>query len=265
MATESGEERSGVVDGIRVDVVRLHETWMELLFPRQRGAAHSVLGKWKPTTTGDQVKYRLWAALGVPLIALVYPLALFGLAARFYSRRIDSGVARIGLLGVVLLSVLVWGALTLAARIQFGASAEGFFAVAAASLTAVLASVLAVVFTRVGGRATTVLLAYPFGMTAIFLPPVVAALYSPAVADAVLPGSYNLAEEFLDFLTTTPLEPVAAFMRAEYDLEGVAYVFMWFGIAVPLGWIVGTLVTLADLVRPKGEADSRKGSTASED
>jgi hypothetical protein len=92
-------------------------------------------------------------------------------------------------------------------------------------------------------------------MTAIFLPPVVAALYSPAVADAVLPGSYSLAERFLDFLATTPFEPVAAFMRAEYDLEGVAYVFMWFGIAVPLGWIVGTLVSLADVVRPKDEDD----------
>ncbi|WP_255196897.1 hypothetical protein [Halorarius litoreus] len=256
MATEqSTEERSGVVDGIRVDVVRLHETWMELLFPRQRGAAHSVLGKWKPTTTGDKVKYRVWGALGWPLIAILYPLALLGFAARFYSRRVDRGVARVGLLGVVILSVLVWGALTLAARIQFGASAEGFFAVAAASLTAVLASVLAVVFTRVGGRGTTVLVAYPFAMTAIFLPPVVAALYSPVVADAVLPGSYDLAEEFLDALAATPLEPVSTFLRAEYDLEGVAYVIMWFAIAVPLGWIVGTLVTLADVVRPKGEQD----------
>lgn len=256
MATEqSAEEQSGVVDGIKVDVIRLHETWMELLFPRQRGAAHSVLGKWKPTTTADTVKYRVWSALGVPLIAIVYPLALLGFAARFYSRRIDRGVARVGLLGVVLLSVLVWGALTFAARVQFGASAEGFFAVAAASLTAVIASVLAVVFTRVGGRGTTILLAYPFGMTAIFLPPVVAALYSPVVADAVLPGSYDLAERFLDTLAATPLAPISAFLRAEYDLEGVAYVIMWFAIAVPVGWIVGTLVSLADVVRPKDEDD----------
>lgn len=250
MATEEGgEERSGVVDGIRVDVALLHETWMELLFPRQRGTTHSVLGKWKPTSTGDRLKYRLWFALGVPLVAVLYPLALAGFAARFYSRRIDDGVARVGLAGVVLLAVVVWGALTLAARVRFGASAEGFFAVAAASLTAVVASALAVLFTRVGGRGTTVLLAYPFGMTALFLPPVVAALYSPTVADAVLPGSYDLAKTFLDTVAPAPL---AEFLRSEYDLEGVAYVLMWFAIAVPLGWVVGSLVTLADVVRPKG-------------
>ncbi|WP_255150650.1 hypothetical protein [Halorarius halobius] len=259
MATEGQqEERAGVVDGIKVDVVRLHETWMELLFPRQRGAAHSVLGKWKPTTTADTVKYRLWAALGVPIIALLYPLALAGFAARFYSRRIDRGVARVGLVGVVLLAVLAWGALTFAARVQFGASAEGFYAVAAASLTAVLASVLAVVFTRVDGRPVTVLLAYPFGMTAIFLPPVVAALYSPVVADAVLPGSYDLAVWFLDNVAP---EPLAEFLRGTYDLEGVAYVLMWFGIAVPLGWLLGLLVSLADVVRPKGDGDAESSGS----
>lgn len=249
MATEEGADgRSGVLEGIKFDVVRLHETWMELLFPRQRGTVHSVLGKWRPSTTGDRIKYRLWWVLGAPLVAVLYPLALLGFGARFYSRRIDRGVARVGLAGVILLSVLVWGALTLAARVQFGESAEGFYAVAAASLTAVFASALAVVFTRVDGRPVTVLLAYPFAMTAIFLPPVVAALYSPTVADAVLPGSYDLAAWFLDDVAPGPL---ADFLRSSYDLEGVAYVLMWFGIAVPLGWLVGVLVSLADVVRPK--------------
>ncbi|WP_435195660.1 hypothetical protein [Natronomonas sp. EA1] len=250
MATEGDYEREGLIDGIRVDVVRLHETWMELLFPRQRGAAHSVLGKWRPTSGVDKVKYRIWSAIGAPLVAIVYPLALLGFATRFYSRRIDRGVARVGLIGVTLLSILVWGGLTAAARVSFGATAEGFYAVAAASLTAVLASVLAVLFTRVGGRGTTVLLAYPFGMTAIFLPPVVAALYSPTVANAILPQSYDLAKYFLD--TVAPAR-LATFLRASYDLEGVAYVIMWFAIAVPLGWLLGILVTFADIVRPKDE------------
>lgn len=252
MATEEeSEDYAGVVDGIRFDVVRLHETWMELLFPRQRDTAHSVLGKWKPSSTVDRMKYRLWSALGVPIIALLYPLALFGFAARFYSRRIDRGVARVGLIGVVLLSVLAWGGLTFAARVRFGASAEGFFAVAAASLTAVIASIFAVVFTRVDGRATTVFVAYPFGMTALFLPPVVAALYSPTVADAILPRSYDMAKYFLDNVAPAQL---ATFLRSSYDLEGVAYVIMWFAIAVPVGWLIGLLVTLADVVRPKDEA-----------
>jgi hypothetical protein len=248
MATEPRtDDRSGILDGIRVDVVRLHETWMELLFPRQRGASHSVLGKWQPSTTGDRVKYRLWSALGVLIVAIGYPLALLGFAARFYSRRIDSGATRLGAIGVLVLSALVWGALTLAARIQFGPASQGFFAVAAASVVAVISAVLAYGFTKLDGRPVTVLFAYPAAMTAIFLPPVVAALFSPTVADAVLPGSENLAIFLLDNVAP---DRVAAYLRANFDLRGAMYLVMWFGIAVPLGWLLGILVTLADVVRP---------------
>lgn len=251
MAAGTGsEEREGIVDGLRVDLVRFHETWMELLFPRQRGAAHSVLGKWEPRTTGDRVKYRLWAAVGALVVALTYPLVLVGFAVRFYSRRIDSTAARVGLLGVVLLAVVAWGALTALARVRF--SPEGFYAVAAASIVAVLAAALALGFTRLGGRGTTILLAYPFGMTAIFLPPVVAALYSPALADAVFVPSERLAAWFLD---TVPPDRVARLLRDRYDLEGLAFVAMWFAIAVPLGWLLGLLVSLADVVRPKEPAE----------
>lgn len=257
MAAEGGRERNGVVDGIRVDLVALHESWMQLVFPRQRGRAHSVLGKWKPTTTADRIKYRTWGAIGVPLIAVLYPLALLGFATRFYTRRIDSGVTRIGAFGVLLVGVVVWGALTALARVQF--STEGFLAVAAASITAIVASLLAYGFLRIGGRGTTVLLAYPFAMTAIFLPPVVAALYSPTVADTVLPGSLDLATWFLDNVAPPRL---AAFLRAEYDLEGVAYVIMWFAIAVPVGWLLGAVVTLADVVRPNADGSGAGGDDA---
>ena len=54
--------------------------------------------------------------------------------------------------------------------------------VAAAGGVATVAAGLAVVLSRRGGRLTSVLLAYPAAMTALFLPPVVAALYSPALA-----------------------------------------------------------------------------------
>lgn len=250
MAAEGGRKRDGVIDGIRVDVIALHESWMQIVFPRQRGRAHSVLGKWKPTSTADKIKYRTWGAIGIPLIAVLYPLALLGFVTRFYTRRIDSGVTRIGALGVLLLGLVVWGALTALARVQF--STEGFLAVAAASVTAIVASLFAYGFLRVGGRGTTVILAYPFAMTAIFLPPVVAALYSPTVANAVLPGSLDLATWFLDNVAPSRL---AAFLRAEYELEGVAYVIMWFVIAVPVGWLLGIVVTLADVVRPKSDTD----------
>lgn len=247
--TES-DDTGGVIAGLRVDLVRFHETWMELVFPRQRGAAHSVLGKWKPKTTADRIKYRVWGAIGALVVAFTYPLVLVGSVVRFYSRRIDSTTTRIGLLGVILVTVLLWGGLTALARLRF--SLEGFYAVAAASLVAVLSAVLALVFTRVGGRGTTIALAYPFGVTAIFLPPVVAALYSPTVAELVVPSSEQLADYVLNNFVPGRIERL---LRSQYELEGLALVGMWFGIAVPLGWLLGILVTLADVVRPTNEED----------
>lgn len=255
MSTEA-RGRNGVVDAVRVDLIRLHETWMELLFPRQRTAKHSVLGKWEPSTTADRAKYRAWSALGVPVVGLLYPLLLVGLATRFYARRFDSAATRIGLVGVVVVTILAWGTLTLLARAQFGADARGFYAVLAASVVAVVSSALAMTFRAKGGRFVTVLLAYPFGMTTVLLPPVVAALFSPAIGDIVLTGSVPLAEWLLDKVFF--VGGFDEYLRTNYDLDqwgGLGYVILWFVVAVPLGWALGILVSLANLARPSGESD----------
>jgi hypothetical protein len=238
---------SGLIDGIRIDVVRMHETWMELFFPRQRAAAGSVLGKWKPKTSREKLTYNTWYYLGIPVIAVLYPLVLLGYVLRFQSRKLDSAAIRLGTIGVFLLMLVLWGGLTGLAYLRF--SFAGFIAVGAASAVAILCSLLAVGFRLVGGRGTTVFFAYPFAMTAIFLPPSVAALYSPTVADAVFPYSENIAIYILDNYLT--FADVNTYLRTRYNLEGIAYAGMWFGIAVPLGWVLGILVTLADLVRPK--------------
>lgn len=242
-------EREGVVDAIRFDLVTLHETWMELLFPRQRSATHSVLGKWEPSSTADRVKYRLWAALGVPLVAVLYPFLLLGLATRFYSRRFDSAATRIGVVGVVLLAAVVWGALTLIVRYQLAA---GFKAVAAASTVAVVASALAVVFQRLDGRPVTVLLAYPMAVTAIVLPPVVAALYVPGLEEVIV-----WSESVGEWVQNTVLAAVGLkqFFVENFDREGGAYALMWFALSFPLGWVLGGVVTLADLVRPREDEE----------
>lgn len=246
--------------GLRVDVVRLHETWMELLFPRQRDAEHSVLGKWRPSSRGERIKYRTWAALGVPLIAVLYPLLLLGFATRFYSRRFDSAATRIGLAGVVLLATVVWGLLTALTYFRFP-NLAGVVAVFVASVVAVVSSALAYGFKRLGGRAATVVLAYPFAVTAVFLPPVVAAFYSPTLGEVVFSGSTTLAKWLLDNLLW--VGDLNTYLRRRYDLEGVAFVLMWFGIAVPVGWFLGVVVTLADLVRPADEepADEKRAQT----
>lgn len=243
----------GVVDGIKIDLQRMHETWMEFVFPRQREADGTVLGKWKPQGGAEAYAYRLWSILGVPVVALLYPLVLLGYFVRFQTRRLNVTAIRLGFVGVVGLFVLLWGALSLLAKFQFSGalSAGGVTAIAAASGVAILSAALAYGTWSVGGRVTTVLLAYPFAMTAIFLPPVVAALYSNAVASVVLTGSDSIARWFL--FDAPSLFGVQEFLVENFEREGFAYVLMWFGISVPVGWLLGLIVTLADLVRPTAE------------
>jgi len=244
-----GGTSTGLVGAIRYDLKRLHESWMALFFPRQRGTENSVLNKWEPTSTTGKVAYRAWSVVGRPVVAVLYPLALVGFAARYYTRKIDGTATRLGVVGVILLSLLVWGGLTALARVRF--STTGFLAVGAAGGVATVSAALAYVTGTRGGRLSTVLFAYPFAMTAIFLPPVVAALYSPTLSEVVFPNSYSLAVWILE----NPLDVagINAFLRSQFTLEGIAYAGMWFGLSVPIGWFVGLLVTLADVVRPKKE------------
>lgn len=223
---------------------------MELVFPRQLGAADTVFGKYTPDSTLGMVGYRVWGALGMAALAGLYPLAVLGFATRFYVRRVDSAATRIGLAGVVVLTAVVWGGLTVISYLQFD-DWQAILAVGAASAVATLSSALSVVFARIDGRPVTVLLAYPFAVTAIFLPPVVAAFYSPTLAAIVFPGSESLAAWALDNLLS--IGGLASYLRANYELTGGAYVAMWFGISFPVGWFFGTLVTLANLVRPTAE------------
>jgi len=248
----------GLTVGIKIDLVRLHETWMELVFPRQRTAVHQVLGKWQPRTRGDKLKYRIWAAVGAPIVALLYPLLLVGFAARFNARRFNSATARLGIVGVVLVAALLWGGLTAFAwvRLAFGE----FQAVGAASAAAVVSAGLAAAFTRFGGRGTTVVFGYPFAMNAIFLPPVVAALYEPSMS-GILEQSETLAIFLLD--NVLYVYDVNEYLRASFSLEGIGVVLMWVGIATPVGWFLGLVVTLADLIRPQS-SDNSDGSTTEE-
>ncbi len=238
----------GIIGGVKIDLRRLHETWMELVYPRQREAGDTVLGRWTPDTQLGMVLYRAWSAIGVPVIAFLYPLVLFGAFIRFQTRRIGRTATSLGLLGVILLSLVVWGALTALARFQLDLIAGGFLAIALAGGVATVSAALAVGARAVGGRGTTVLLAYPFAMTAIFLPPVVAALFSRTLAAIILPNSTAIAQWLLD----NALAPVglATLFSETFELEGIGYVLMWLALSFPVGWILGSLVTLADLVRP---------------
>jgi hypothetical protein len=248
-----GNER-GVVDALKFDLKRLHETWMEVVWPRQRSAEGTVLGKWEPDGGLTLYLYRLWSAVGVPVVGLFYPLVLFGYFIRFQTSRLNGAALRIGFVGIVGFFAVLWGALALLAKFQFSASldAGGVTAVAAASGVAIASAALAFGFYRLDGRPLTVLFAYPFAMTAIFLPPVVAGLYSEAIGSIVLSGSDSL-QDWLLANGPTAVDEVKTYLIRNFDLEGFAYVLMWFGISVPLGWLLGLVVTLAELVRPTPE------------
>ena len=235
------------LEAIRIDLERLLELWMGLVFPVRPMDEIPVLHQWQPQTRRDRITYRLWKWLGVPVLPVLYLLTFLGLVIRYYARKLDRKAAAVGVAGVVLISVFAWGALAAATYLS-GFSYAGVIAVAAAGGVATVSAVLARFFTGRGGRRMTVLLGYPFGVTALFLPPVVAALYSPTLAALIFPRSESVAIWILDNLLS--FGGLASFIRATFELEGLAYVGMWFGIAVPIGWALGGLVTLANKMRP---------------
>jgi len=246
----SGGTQTGLVDAVRIDLNRLHETWMEFVFPRQRDAADTVFGKWKPETTGMTVLYRLWSVVGVPVVALLYPLLLAGYFIRYQTRRINLAAVRLGAAGVLLLFTVLWGALAVVALLDVRGIFNQTVPVAAASVVAIVSAGLSYLFWRVDGRATTVVFAYPFAMTAIFLPPVVAALFSDALGDIVLQNSDDLASAVTDeYENFGPVE----YLVDNFDRRDEHHVIIWFAVSVPVGWILGLLVTLADLIRPTSE------------
>jgi hypothetical protein len=43
---------------------------------------------------------------------------------------------------------------------------------------------------------------------------------------------------------------IETYLVENYDRDEFAHVIIWFAASFPVGWILGTVVTLADLVRP---------------
>ncbi len=241
----------GLVDAIKYDVRVLHETWMEVVFPRQRGAEGTVLGKWKPEETREVITYKLWYGFGVPVIGILYPLVLLGYFIRYQTRKINVTAARLGFFGVVLLFAVLWGGLTALVYFELqGVLEDGaVVGIAAASVVAVVASALSFIFWRVGGRFTTVFFAYPFAITALFLPPVVAALFWEPLGEVII----EQGDDLFRWAFQTGPESITEPLGERFDRTEYHHAIIWFIVSFPVGWVLGFLVTLADLIRPKGE------------
>lgn len=242
--TNFGAAAADLWTQVWIDLKRLHAAWMNLLFARQRDP-HPVEGRPRPASLPGRLAYLAWAVLGA-VVGLLYPFVVVGVAVRYYGTGLYRAAERLGLPALLVGSTLVWSGLTVIAYLR-AFPAAGVVAVAAGGSVAAVSTVLGVVFTRLGGRATTALVATPFGVTALCLPPVVAALYSPALAAWVFPRSTVLAVWLLD--GPLGVGGAAAFLRQQFDLVGVAYVGMWFGLAIPVGWTLGLFAALADVVR----------------
>jgi hypothetical protein len=100
-------------------------------------------------------------------------------------------------------------------------------------------------------------------VTALLLPPVVAAFYSDAVGAVVFTQSRQIAIVLLNQV----FQPIGLkeLLESQFELQGFAFVLMWFGIAVPLGWLLGLVVTLANLTRPQDEDENRSGGAEASD
>lgn len=244
---DAQSDGDSLLAAIKTDLVRLHDGWIRTVFKKHRSEDHPVLGDWEPDSGLSMALFRLWGLIGLIVVVLTYPFLLAGFITRFYVTRIDRYAARVGIIGVVLTSIVVWAALTVGAYLR-DFPVEGVLAVGAAGSVATVSAALAYIFSKIDGRPVSILFAYPFGVTAVFLPPVVAALYSEVLASLVFSRSDVLAIWLLDSVLT--VGGLNTLLRNTFDLVGMAYVAMWFALAVPVGWILGLFVAFADLIRP---------------
>jgi hypothetical protein len=244
---------SQLVTAIKADLVGLLTAWRKLLFSME-SHSHPARNRWQPETTRDRLAFWAWSGLGAVLIAAAYPFAVAGFWARYVTRRLNRIATGLGLVAIVAVVGVAWGALTVLAWGQLPAS--GFAAVLTASVVATLSTALAWGTTRAGGRRLTLVAAYPFAVAAIFLPPVTAALVSPTLGEVILPRSTSLAAWLLD--NVLAVGNLNTIIRQQFNLSGAAFVGMWAGLAVPIGWGLGLLVTFANTVRPRGDGDRRR-------
>jgi hypothetical protein len=242
------EEIMGVRDllaGAKIDLRRLLSAWRTIVFSRQTDE-YSVQDRWHPGSPGAKLAFWAWSILGVVLIGVVYPFAALGFWTRYVGRQIDRIVAGLGVLVIIAAMAVLWGGLTALAWDRLPTT--GFRAVLAASVVATASVGLSWVFARYGSRRLTLVFAYPFAVAAIFVPPVTAALFSPAIGAGLLSESELFAEWLLNNVVIGGLSTT---IRQQFELAGLAFIGMWFGFAVPVGWALALLVSLANLIRPR--------------
>jgi hypothetical protein len=239
-------QTDSLVAAVKADLIGLLTAWRKLLFSME-SHAHPVRNRWRPETARSRLAFWTWSGLGAVLIGAVYPFAVAGFWARYVTGQLNRIATGVGVVAVVAAVAVTWSVLTALAWGQLPAS--GFKAVLTASVVATVSAALAWGTARTGGRRLTLVAAYPFVVAALFLPPVTAALFSPTLGEVILPRSTSLAAWLLDNVFV--VGDLNAVIRQQFTLSGAAFVGMWAGLAVPIGWGLGLLVRLANAVRPR--------------
>jgi hypothetical protein len=135
---------------------------------------------------------------------------------------------------VVSVTTIVWGISVIYGAVRFGHS--GLIALIGASIFAIIAGGAATLTYLAPGRGKTIALAYPFGLTMLFLPPTVIGLYEPTFSSIL-----GYSTDFANFVANTFLNPIGLeqVFRETFELEGGAYLLMWTAVSFPVGWLIG--------------------------
>jgi|AntRauTorcE11898_2_1112593.scaffolds.fasta_scaffold03231_4 hypothetical protein len=134
------------------------------------------------------------------------------------------------------IAMLIWGSTTAYGAIAFDTA--GLLAMIGASAIAIVSASFAVLFHLSPGKWKTIILAYPFSLNVILLPPVVIAIYEPRL-NIVLDQSTLFAEYLLQ--NYAAIIGIEQWLRNSFVLQGFNFILMWFLISIPVGIALGSI------------------------
>lgn len=234
-----------VISSIRADLYRLYSTWMSMRYPRFDNP-HSVVGKYNPDGFSDTALYYSWSLIGAIWAILLYPFVLIGLGLNLVGSGLKSAVYRLGFIGTSIVILISWGGLVGGMIYLYGF--QDSISVILSVAVSIIAVIVAAASHKYLGSRGMVLVGYPAIYTALFLPPITAAVVSPDVGGDILRQSVLFAEYILNTFAS-PLS-IENWLRSTFELAGIYHIVLWFSISIVLGWVSGGFMKLSNLARP---------------
>lgn len=233
------------MQNIITDIKKLHGVWMGILFSKYNDP-HPVIGKYQPEGTIKKILYWFWAIIGIVTTVLSYPIVLVGLVLRIFTTSIAKVGTKLGITKTISMMAIVWASMIAGITYQYGFDNTLVLSISAS--IALVSLLISFYSYRNGGRKTTIIISYPAAYTAIFLPPVTAAILAP-FGDPIINQSIRVAEYMLiNWASTIGMEE---WIRTNFELTGIYHAVMWFVISTIVGWITGLFIVISELIRPR--------------